>query len=54
MLNGKGEEVELLFPVGIRVRGRMPKKKTVQSSITTMGFPLLQTPGEMCTADRSV
>ena len=26
----------------------MPKKKTVQSSITSMGFPLLQKPGEMC------
>ncbi len=26
----------------------MPKKKTVQSSITSMGFPLLQKTGEMC------
>ena len=34
--------------VGIRVRGRIPQKKTVQSSITSMGFPLLQKPGEMC------
>ena len=46
--NGKDEEGELLLRVGIRVRGRMPKKKTVQSSITSMGFPLLQKPGEMC------
>ena len=46
--NGKGEEGELLLCVGIRVRGRIPKKKTVQSSITSMGFPLLQKPGEMC------
>jgi hypothetical protein len=26
----------------------MPKKKSVQSSITCMGFPLLQKPAEMC------
>jgi hypothetical protein len=26
----------------------MPRKKTVPSSITSMGFPLLQKPGEMC------
>ena len=26
----------------------MPKKKSVQSSITSMGFPLLQKPTEMC------
>ena len=31
----------------------MPKKKTVQSSITSMGFPLLQKPGEMC-VDRQI
>jgi hypothetical protein len=36
--NGKGEEGELFLCVGIRVRGRMPKKKTVQSSITSMGL----------------
>ena len=35
-------------PVGGKVWGRIPKKKTVQSSITSMGFPLLQKPGEMC------
>jgi hypothetical protein len=40
--NGKDEEGELLLRVGIRVRGRMPKKKTVLSSITSMGFPLLR------------
>jgi len=26
----------------------MPKKKSVQLSITSMGFPLLQKPAEMC------
>jgi hypothetical protein len=45
----KDEEGELLLPVGSRVSGRMPKKKTVRSSITSMGFPLLQKPGEICT-----
>jgi hypothetical protein len=44
----KGEEGELFLPVGSRVWGRMPKKKTVQSSITSMGFPLLEKPGEIC------
>ena len=34
--------------VGGKVRGRMGRKKTVQSSITSMGFPLLQKTGEMC------
>ena len=29
---------ELLLFVGGKVRGRMPKKKSVQSSITCMGF----------------
>jgi hypothetical protein len=49
----KGEEGELLMPVDSGVRGWMPKKKTVQSSITSMGFPLLQKTGEMC-ADRQI
>ena len=31
----------------------MSKKKTIQSSITSMGFPLLQKPGEMC-PDRQI
>jgi hypothetical protein len=31
----------------------MPKKKRVQSSITSMGFPLLQKPTEMC-LDRQI
>ena len=31
----------------------MSRKKTVQSSITSMGFPLLQKPGEMC-PDRQI
>ena len=39
---------ELAVPPGGKVRGRMPRKKTVQSSISSMGFPLLQKPGEMC------
>ena len=41
------------MPVGSKVRGRMPRKKTVQSSITSMGFPLLQKAGEIC-GDRQI
>jgi hypothetical protein len=37
----KCEDGELLFPVDGNVFGRIPGKKTVQSSITSMGFPLL-------------
>jgi hypothetical protein len=39
--------------VGGKVQGRIPRKNTVQSSITSMGFPLLQKPGEMC-VDRQI
>ncbi len=38
----------LFVPVCRKVWGRMPKKKSVQSSITSMGFPLLYTSTEMC------
>jgi hypothetical protein len=37
----KCEDGELLFPGDGNVCGRIPGKKTVQSSITSMGFPLL-------------
>ena len=50
--HGKGETGELILPVGIRVR-KDTQKKTVQSSITSMGLPLLQKPEEMC-VDRQI
>jgi hypothetical protein len=46
-LKGRGRE-KGEKPVGGKVQGRIPRKNTVQSSITSMGFPLLQKPGEMC------
>ena len=49
----KCEEGELSLSVGGKVWGRMSRKKTVQSSITSMGFPLLEKPGEMC-PDRQI
>ncbi len=58
----KAGELELFFPVSLKGRGRekgekafdgkvqrrIPRKNTVQSSITSMGFPLVQKSGEMC------
>jgi hypothetical protein len=52
----KGEEGELLLTVDDKVWRRMSRKETVRSSITSMGFPLLQNPGEMwqtCGVDRA-
>jgi len=53
MFGVKGEEGELFLPVDSKVWGRMSRKKTVQSSITSMGFPLLQKSGQIC-VDRQI
>jgi hypothetical protein len=37
-----------------RVRRRMSKKWTIESSITSMGFPLLQNPGDIQCVDRQM